>query len=497
MSEFEPARLEKLDALRAEGVDPYPVSKDLSHRLLEILRIGADLSAEELEAQTTVYRVAGRIVQKNEMGKIGFAFIEDGESRMQLFVRRAGIGPVMYADVWKKLDIGDWVYAEAQLIRTRRGDLSLKVDSLALYSKCIKSLPDKHAGFTDVEQQRRQRYLDLIVSQDTRDRFRARSTIVSYIRRYFEDHRFMEVETPMMQTLPGGANARPFVTHHNALDKDLYLRIAPELYLKRLIVGGYERVFELNRNFRNEGVDGTHNPEFTMLEFYQAHATPADLMDTTEAIIRGANNRVIYEEACRVGEFLPMDVCTYDGHELDLTTFRRVSMADLIREHAGINDPFSMPEMRSRWVQDHPDATKLPRTIGRWFQLYFDEYVEDKLIQPTFVTGFPLDISPLSRASADDPEVADRFELYIAGMEIANGFQELNDPVEQAARFQAQAAAKARGDDEAMYFDQDYIDALSFGMPPTSGEGVGIDRLVMLLTDTQSIRDVILFPTMR
>jgi lysyl-tRNA synthetase class 2 len=338
----------------------------------------------------------------------------------------------------------------------------------------------------------RQRYVDLFVNESSRQVFQRRSQIVSHIRRFFEDRQFMEVETPMMQVIPGGAAARPFVTHHNALDMEMYLRIAPELFLKRLVVGGFERVFEVNRNFRNEGISIQHNPEFTMLEFYQAYATWEDLMDMTEELVR--------ELALKV---CGSTMVTYGDHDLDFgTTWRRLPFATAVSEASGLSeeDVWDADKLRARWIEMHPEDAKkddLPKSVGKWFEYFFDAYVEPNLIQPTFLTHFPTEISPLSRRSDSDPKIADRFELFIAGREIANGFNELNDPVDQAERFSLQVAAKDAGDDEAMFFDSDYIKALSYGMPPTAGEGIGIDRLVMLLTNAQSIREVILFPTLK
>ena len=342
--------------------------------------------------------------------------------------------------------------------------------------------------FNDPELRYRQRYVDLFVNESSREVFRRRSQVVSYIRRFFEERDYMEVETPMMHVIPGGASARPFITHHNALDMDLYLRIAPELYLKRLVVGGFERVFEVNRNFRNEGISTQHNPEFTMLEFYQAYATWEDLMALTEQLVRELAEQVCGHTDVQYGE-----------HTLHFgVPWRRLPFATAVAEASGLSeeDVWSAEKLRESWLQKNPEAEveNLPTTVGKWFELFFDEFVEPTLIQPTFLTHFPTEISPLSRRSDDNPEVAERFELFIAGREIANGFNELNDPFDQAERFLAQVAAKDAGDDEAMFFDDDYINALRYGMPPTAGEGIGIDRLVMLLTKTDNIRDVIAFP---
>jgi lysyl-tRNA synthetase class 2 len=368
-------------------------------------------------------------------------------------------------------------------MRTRTGELTLHATGLRLVAKCIRSLPDKWKGVEDPELRRRQRYVDLFVNEEARDTFQKRSRIVRHIRRFLEDRGFLEVETPMMHAIPGGATARPFQTHHNALDMELYLRVAPELYLKRLIVGGMERVFEINRNFRNEGIDSTHNPEFTMLEFYQAYATWEQLADLTETLL-----------AELVAEVAGGDTLNYQGREISFARpFRRVGYDELVAEALGL-DRAAVHDLAALRAAIGPSA---PATLGACWERVFDEHVEAKLVNPTFVTRFPVEISPLARRNDVEPDIADRFELFIAGREIANAFNELADPVDQAARFEAQARSKDAGNDEAMHFDADYVDALCYGMPPTAGEGLGIDRVVMLLTDSPSIRDVILFPTLR
>ncbi len=490
MYDFDDRRLEKLQQLRDAGIAPYPHGLAVDHTAAEVVALIGGRPQEELAEDDTVVTIAGRLLSKREMGKAGFAKLQDRSGEVQVFVRKNDLGDDAFA-VWKKLDLGDHVHVSGRLMRTRTGEASVHAQSLQLAGKCIAAMPDKHHGVEDREFRSRHRYVDLFMNDDSREVFQRRSEIVRLIRRFFEDRDFMEVETPMMQTIPGGAAARPFVTHHNALDIDLYLRVAPELFLKRLVVGGFERVFEINRNFRNEGVSTKHNPEFTMLEFYQAYATWHDLMDMTESLISMLAQEVAGSTTVPYGDL-----------ELDLSApFRRASMAELICEATGLSaaeveDP---TVLRMRWLKDNPgDAGRdLPTTMGKWWEWYFDAYVEDDLVQPTFVTGFPAEISPLSRRRDEDPRYTDRFELVIAGNEIANGFNELNDPVDQAARFAAQVDARESGDQEAMYFDQDYIDALTYGLPPTAGEGIGIDRLVMLLTNRQSIRDVILFPTMR
>lgn len=510
MFEFDDDRLQKVAALREAGVQPYPHNLHVSHTTTAVRELIGEHDAEALSADETVVTIAGRLRFRNKMGKAGFGRIQDRVGRIQFYIRRDTseaqacdaddpknggfqvIAPAEFNSIWKKLDIGDHVHITGRLMRTRTGEPTVNVQQIRLASKCMSSLPDKHKGLTDQEFRSRQRYVDLFMNEESRVTFQRRSQVVRYIRRFFEDRDFMEVETPMLQAIPGGATARPFVTHHNALDMELYMRVAPELYLKRLVVGGFERVFEVNRNFRNEGISTKHNPEFTMLEFYWAYANWHDLMDLTEQLCRELAETVCGSATVPYGE-----------HQLDFgSPWRRLPMAEAISEATGLSaeqvrDPDAL---RARWLVDHPadvDSDDLPTTMGRWFERFFDAYVERHLIQPTFITHFPTEISPLSRRNEEDPEIVDRFELFIAGREIANGFNELNDPVDQAQRFAAQVAQREGGDDEAMYFDDDYIQALTYGLPPTAGEGIGIDRLVMLLTDRASIRDVILFPTLR
>ena len=488
MFEFDQKRLDKLAALREEGIAPYPNGLVVEHKLAEAIAAGGEASNEELSERTEEFVVAGRMMFKNEMGKAGFARIADQSGRMQIYVRKNDIGEEAFKG-WKRLDLGDWVWVRGKLMRTRRGELSLHASELRLAAKCIESLPDKHKGFTDGESRQRMRYLDLAINESTRKTFATRSAVVRHIRAFFDNREFLEVETPMMQTIPGGAAARPFITHHNALDMELYLRIAPELYLKRLVVGGFERVYEINRNFRNEGISTNHNPEFTMLEFYQAWATFEELMDLTEELVSGL--------AVEVGGSTTLP---FGDHEIDYSApWRRVRMDEAVAEATGLERPLTVEAMRAHHLANNPDVdeSKLPSTYGKWLEELFEIHVEPSLVNPTFVTHFPTEISPLSRRSDAEPDVTERFELFVAGREIANGFSELNDPVDQAARFEAQVAAKEGGDDEAMFFDSDYVKALSYGMPPTAGEGIGIDRLVMLLTNQSSIREVILFPTLR
>ena len=480
-------RRAKLLKWREEG-HAYPndfVRKDLFGDLRAAY---GEMDAEALEAKAVDVTVAGRMMLKRIMGKASFATVRDVSGTMQYFLSAAEMGDEAY-QMFKGLDIGDIIGAEGVLFKTKRGELSIRVRKLRLLSKAIRPLAEKFKGLSDQELCYRQRYLDLIMNEDSRARFLKRSQIVAEIRRYMIDNRFMEVETPMLHPIPGGANAKPFITHHHAPDMDIYLRIAPELYLKRLVVGGFERVFELNRNFRNEGVDVRHNPEFTMMEFYATYWTYKDQMDFTEALLRHVAETVTGSA-----------VVNYQGMEIDLSKpFARMTPREAILKNAPQytveqldDDTFLRNELK-RLGAPQPDYVG----HGALEMALFDEVAESKLIQPTFVIDYPVEISPLARASDADPSITERFELYIAGRETANGFSELNDPEDQAARFKAQADAKAHGDDEAMYYDSDYIRALEFGLPPTGGCGIGIDRFVMLLTDAPSIRDVLLFPHMR
>ena len=440
---------------------------------------------EELQVRATV---AGRIMLKRVMGKASFATIQDMSGQVQLYINNAGIGEEEHA-AFKHWDLGDIVGASGILFKTKTGELSIRVSSLRLLTKSLRPLPEKFHGLTDQEQRYRQRYVDLIVTPEAKRNFEIRSKAIQILRTFFTDRGYLEVETPMMQSIPGGATAKPFITHHNALDMQLYLRVAPELYLKRLVVGGFEKVFEINRNFRNEGISTKHNPEFTMLEFYEAFRDYQYLMNLTETMLKELT------ETC-VGSAQ----ITYQGHEIDFAQpFQRLTMAEAICAH---NEQYSRDqltdldflreELTKRKVTYYPTDE-----IGMLQLKLFEETTEEKLIQPTFIIAHPTDVSPLARSNDVHPEVTDRFELFIAGREIANGFSELNDPEDQAERFKNQAEAKAQGDDEAMFYDSDYIRALEYGMPPTAGEGIGIDRLIMLLTDSASIREVILFPQMR
>lgn len=479
-------RREKLAAIRREGV-AFPNDFKPRERAAELQQRHSQTPNEELEPQAVAVSLAGRMMLKRVMGKASFCTLQDATGRIQLFVARDNVGDEVYA-AFKHWDLGDILGAEGTLFRTKTGELSVKVTTLRLLTKSLRPLPDKFHGMADQEQKYRQRYVDLITDDEARARFAARSKTLSAIRQFMVEHRFMEVETPMLHPIPGGANARPFVTHHNALDQEMFLRIAPELYLKRLIVGGFERVFEINRSFRNEGISVRHNPEFTMMEFYAAYWNHHDLMDFTEEVLRHAARQATGSAAI-----------SYAGKPVHLDQpFARLTVRDSLVAHAGLSpeEAVDAEVLRARLKaagEEAPAHWKLPELQ---FGL-FEAVVEEKLWQPTFIIDYPVEVSPLARASDADPSITERFELFITGREYANGFSELNDAEDQATRFQAQAANKEAGDEEAMYYDADFIRALEYGMPPTGGCGIGIDRLVMLLTDSPSIRDVILFPALR
>ena len=479
-------RRAKLAAIRVRGV-AFPNDFKPKHRAAELARQHGQLDNETLEPQALAVSVAGRLMLKRVMGRGSFATIQDATGRIQLRVAVDAVGDEAYAH-FKQLDLGDIVGAEGTLFKTKTGELTVKVDKLRLLTKSLRPLPDKFHGLADAEDKYRQRYVDLITDESARARFAARSKTLSSIRHFMVEHGFMEVETPMLHPIPGGANAKPFVTHHNALDQQMFLRIAPELYLKRLIVGGFERVFEINRSFRNEGISVRHNPEFTMMEFYAAYWNHHDLMDFTEAVLRHAAR-----DATGLARL------TYGGREVDLDArFARLTVRESLVRHAGMSedDATSADALRAR-LASLGAATPAHWTLPELQFGVFEEAVEAQLWQPTFIVDYPVEVSPLARASDTDPSVTERFELFINGREYANGFSELNDAEDQAARFRAQAANKEAGDEEAMYYDADFIRALEIGMPPTGGCGIGIDRLVMLLTDSPSIRDVILFPSLR
>jgi lysyl-tRNA synthetase, class II len=480
-------RRAKLKALRADG-NAFPNDFQRSHLAGDLHQAYAGKTNEELEAAPTSAAVAGRMMLKRVMGKASFATVQDMSGRIQLYVTRDALGEAAY-EAFKHWDLGDILGAEGTLFRTKTGELSIKVARLRLLAKALRPLPEKFHGLADQEQRYRQRYLDLITSEDARRVFAVRSKAIQAIREFFVERGYLEVETPMMQPLPGGASARPFVTHHNALDMQLYLRIAPELYLKRLVVGGFEKVFEINRNFRNEGISTRHNPEFTMLEFYEAYRDYNYLMDLTEALLRDVAVKATGGTAL-----------AYQGETIELARpFDRLTMAQAISRYNPRYplDELSKPEYL-RVALAPFDVEVFPTDGVGLLQLkLFEQTTEAKLVQPTFIVAHPTDVSPLARRSDANPSVTDRFELFITGREMANGFSELNDPEDQAERFREQAQAKAAGDEEAMFYDADYVRALEYGLPPTAGEGIGIDRLVMLLTDSPSIRDVILFPQMR
>jgi lysyl-tRNA synthetase class 2 len=479
-------RREKLKALRQRGV-AFPNDFKPRHHAAPLQHQHAGEPNETLEPKAVAVSVAGRMMLKRVMGKACFATLQDGTGRIQLYVTQDAVGAEVLAD-FKHWDLGDIVGCEGTLFRTKTGELSVKATSIRLLVKSLRPLPDKFHGMADQEQKYRQRYVDLITDDAARARFVARSKAVSSIRNFMVEHGFLEVETPMLHPIPGGANAKPFVTHHNALDQQMFLRIAPELYLKRLVVGGFERVFEINRNFRNEGISVRHNPEFTMMEFYAAYWTHVDLMDFTEAVLRHAARAASGTAAL-----------TYDGKPVSLDgPFARLSVRESLVRHAGLSDAEADDPavLRARILAAGEEAPAHWKLAELQFGL-FEAVVEEKLWQPTFIVDYPTEVSPLARASDSNPAITERFELFITGREVANGFSELNDPEDQAARFAAQAANKDAGDEEAMYFDADYVRALEYGMPPAGGCGIGIDRLVMLLTDSPSIRDVILFPALR
>lgn len=480
-------RREKLAKLREQGV-PFPNEVVRENKAAELHEIYGEYDKPWFEENEVQVTVAGRMMLKRLMGKASFATISDVSGRIQLYTQKNVLGDELF-DAYSHWDLGDIVWAKGALFKTKTGELSVKVQEIRLLTKSLRPLPEKFHGLTDHEQRYRQRYLDLIMNHETRDAFVLRSRIVSYIRNFFTQRDFLEVETPMLQVIPGGATARPFITHHNALDLPMYLRIAPELYLKRLVVGGFERVFEINRNFRNEGLSTRHNPEFTMIEFYQAYATYHDLMDLTEALMRGLALDVIGSAEI-----------TYQGETFDFSKpFARMSVRNSILHFN--------PDVTAGQIDSLEGAKAVAAKLGiplkdsyglGKIQIeIFEKTVEHRLMQPTFITEYPAEVSPLARRNDNDPFITDRFEFFVGGREIGNGFSELNDAEDQAERFQQQVAEKDAGDDEAMHYDADYVRALEYGMPPTAGQGIGIDRLVMLFTDAPSIRDVILFPHMR
>ena len=480
-------RREKLHAIRQERI-AFPNDFQRDSFAGELHEKYDALSKEALDPQEIPVKIAGRMMLKRAMGKASFATVQDVSGQIQLYINNQGVGEAAHED-FKHWDMGDIVGAEGTLFKTNHGELTVRVSNIRLLSKSLRPLPDKHKGLADQEVKYRQRYVDLIVSPESRDTFIKRSKIIQTVRNYMVGERYLEVETPMMHPIPGGATAKPFVTHHNALDMPLYLRIAPELYLKRLIVGGLERVFEINRSFRNEGMSTRHNPEFTMMEFYEAFCTYERMMQMTEGVIRACAQAV-----CGTAKI------SYNGKEVDLESpFERLTILEAIKKY----NPHYTDEQLSdeAWLKKeivrHGESLPPSPGIGSLQLALFEGCAEGRLWNPTFIIDYPVEVSPLARASDTKPGLTDRFELFVVGRELANGYSELNDPEDQSARFKAQVAQKDAGDDEAMHYDADYIRAMEYGLPPTGGSGIGLDRLVMLLTDAPSIRDVILFPQMR
>jgi lysyl-tRNA synthetase class 2 len=488
VEELEAIRVQKLNQIRELGYEPYPTYYRFTHSIGQIVRDFGAKSGEELEHSSTTVRVAGRILANRPFGKAGFLALSDGEGQVQVYAKKDQVADRDF-QLYQLLDIGDFIGVEGTLFRTRTGELTVLAKEITFLAKCFLPLPEKWHGLTDVEIRYRRRYVDLVVNRDVRDVFVKRSIIVRELRHFLDERGYLEVETPILHPIAGGALAKPFKTHHNALDMSLYLRIAPELYLKRLIVGGLNRVYDLNRIFRNEGISTRHNPEFTMLEFYQAYSNYTDLMDLTETMITGIVDKVCGSRVIR-----------YDEHQIDFNKWTRLSMKEAIVKYcpekidqAALKDRSSVEQLLK---QNHADYD--PRmSLGQLMGTLFEAVAEDHLIQPTFIYDYPVELSPLSKVKSDDSSLVERFELYIGAMEIGNGYSELNDPIDQKERFVAQLVERERGDEEAHVMDEDYVRALSYAMPPTAGEGIGVDRLAMLLTNSTSIRDVILFPHLR
>ena len=485
-------RREKLDALRekakAESESAFPNDFRRDALAADLHAAHGEQDGEALEVAGVQVTIAGRMMAKRVMGKASFCQVQDMSGRMQAFVQRDAVGEDVYKD-FKTWDVGDVIGVTGTMFRTKTNELSVRAESIRLLTKSLRPLPEKWHGLTDTETRYRQRYVDLIMNPEARDVFKVRNQAIRYIRDFLDARGFLEVETPMLQPLAGGAAARPFITHHNALDADMYLRIAPELYLKRLVVGGFEKVYEINRNFRNEGLSTRHNPEFTMLEFYQAYADYRDLIDLTEELLRGM-----------VQEITGGEVIAYQGDEYDFgKPFTRFTMKESVAHFNPDIDADRLDDADYLREQLVANKAKVDDSwgVGKLLTELFEKTAEHRLMQPTFITEYPTEVSPLARRNDENPEVTDRFEFFCGGREIGNGFSELNDAEDQAERFQAQVDAKEAGDDEAMFYDADYVRALEYGLPPTAGEGIGIDRLVMLLTDSPSIRDVLLFPQMR
>jgi lysyl-tRNA synthetase class 2 len=482
---------EKLEKMLANKLSPFALAKKPDTYSNAFLKAYQEQTKKELEDSAQKHRMAGRIIAKRDFGKAAFVQVQDEEGRFQAYLSKNELGE-SFQDYKDYSDVGDIVFIEGTPMKTKTGEVTLKATVFHFLTKSLRPLPEKYHGMTDVELRYRQRYLDLIMSEKSRETFQKRNKMIQVIREFFMEKGFMEVETPMMHSLVGGAAAKPFVTHHNTLDMDLFLRIAPELFLKRLVVGGFSKVFEINRNFRNEGISIQHNPEFTMLEFYMAYANYEDLMDLTEELIK---------KVCT--ELNGKEVIQYQGQELDFSkAFERITVREALKKYAGLSpDLIEDKDELSEWLKSKkvcPEELYGKNfALGHAQMLAFEEEVESQLIQPTFVTEFPVEVSPLSRRNEKDPRFVDRFELFVYGREIANAFNELNDPDDQYSRFCEQALSKAEGNAEACDVDMDYIRALEYGLPPTAGEGIGIDRLAMLMTDSASIRDVILFPQLR
>ncbi|MGC4378633.1 lysine--tRNA ligase [Fictibacillus sp. Mic-4] len=480
-------RREKMNAIREKGMDPFGTKFVRSHSAKEIVEQYGDMTKEDLAERNISVTIAGRIMTKRGKGKAGFAHIQDLTGQIQIYVRMDAVGEEQY-ELFDSIDIGDIVGVTGVVFKTKVGELSVKASDFQLLTKSLRPLPDKFHGLKDVEQRYRQRYVDLIMNPEVKDTFISRSKIIRAMRRYLDDQGYLEVETPTMHSIPGGAAARPFITHHNALDMDLYMRIAIELHLKRLIVGGLEKVYEIGRVFRNEGVSTRHNPEFTMMELYEAYADFHDIMELTENMIAHIAKEVYGSTTVQYGEY-----------EVNLEPkWKRVHMVDAVKEATGVDFWAQMSDEEARSLaKKHNVPVTESMTYGHIVNEFFEHFVEETLIQPTFVYGHPVEISPLAKKNPDDPRFTDRFELFIVGREHANAFSELNDPIDQRERFEEQLKERAQGNDEAHLMDEDFVEALEYGMPPTGGLGIGIDRLVMLLTNSPSIRDVLLFPQMR
>ncbi|GAE31778.1 lysine--tRNA ligase [Alkalihalobacillus hemicellulosilyticus] len=487
LNELLTVRRDKLKQLLEKGIDPFGEKFERSHSAREMNEQFGELDKEILAEQENEVILAGRIMTKRGKGKAGFAHIQDLTGQIQIYVRKDAVGDEAY-ELFNSIDIGDIVGVQGTAFKTKVGELSIKVQSFTLLSKSLRPLPDKFHGLKDIEQRYRQRYVDLIVNPEVRDTFVLRSRILQSMRRYLDSNGYLEVETPTMHSIAGGASARPFVTHHNALDMTLYMRIAIELHLKRLIVGGLEKVYEIGRVFRNEGVSTRHNPEFTMIELYEAYADYHDIMELTENLV-----------AHIAKEVLGTTIVTYGDHEVDLTPkWKRVHMVDAIKEKTGVDFWQQLSDEEARQLaKEHRVPVKETMTFGHVVNEFFEHFVEEELIQPTFIYGHPVAISPLAKKNEVDGRFTDRFELFIVGREHANAFTELNDPIDQRQRFEQQLVEREQGDEEAHMMDEDFVEALEYGMPPTGGLGIGIDRLVMLLTNSPSIRDVLLFPQMR